>query len=1000
MKHFIAIFLFFFCSLLMTASAQQPAGSSIISKLRFESSSYENQDNQIHQGIQKGTAKSDLYFESSPSWDWERSFGGAGIDAGKDVVTDSESMIYVVGDFSGTTDFGGTELTSEGKRDLFVAKYGPDGTLVWIKQGSAGEYSSVEGFCIFIQNEDLYITGYYNGDQLSLGGYTSDLFGLSDIFIAKLNTSGEFTWLENFGFEQGNLVGLKIAADADQNVYVSGSTNGSVAFRHPSVLVKFDPNGKYIWHNERISSINDIGINNNHLYMAGAVGSPDYFGDTLLSPNNYNDAFLAKSDLDGNILWAVMGNRDEGEFGDSWATDITFDNQDHIYMGGHFRAQVTFGIYMLNALMIDMFITKVDADGEFLWATSSSDGAELDLADVIVDNDQYPCAIGSFRSKAGFGDFYFETDYRSCYYVRFDPESNVISAGEISYKSANFCNQGSGNMIITGTSGHEFFFSEISNTGSQVWYQVAEGIWGEASIAALEAFDKNEFYSHGNMVGFVDLFGTVYTLDENSSFIAKHNRQGDVLWIEIFEGGEADYFLMGNNLTIDRAHHCLYAFGDFDEYIIVGPELLESEDEDGSLYFTKYSLVGDFQWVKQYPKGQLRFNSVDTDMEGNVLLGGIFRGQIQIEDIILTTSHANDDDPLIIKYNAAGELIWAKHIKGSYVEYMGLVSADGEDNIYLATESLSDTLFFSDEDYVLLNDNIGHTTLAKYDHESNLLWAKVLTYSPIPSGAWYNWPVNIISDEAGSCYMTGWHGDSTYFDDIMLHNPNFDYNHFVAKINPNGDVAWANSIWLQGYDMNYNEMGLDHEGNCYIMSEIKDTVIMNGNIIVNRGPDDSYIARYSSEGELNWVKIINSRIAGVHSSGIAVCDTNDLFIGGYFSDLIYFDDDQLFSKSTGGFLAHLSTQTGPHAIQEYVSETKRIQVYPNPTTGLLFISVEGEAGPMQIEVIDIRGQMILKEDILHPGNPHITDLGNLAEGIYLVRVRSGDSESSFKVLLR
>src|SRR5262245_35466721 len=65
---------------------------------------------------------------------WIRSAGGPGDDFARGIAVDGAGNTFLTGDFEGTCSFGNTNVTSNGGRDLFLAKYDQQGDLLWVRQ--------------------------------------------------------------------------------------------------------------------------------------------------------------------------------------------------------------------------------------------------------------------------------------------------------------------------------------------------------------------------------------------------------------------------------------------------------------------------------------------------------------------------------------------------------------------------------------------------------------------------------------------------------------------------------------------------------------------------------------------------------------------------------------------------------------------------------------------------------------------------------------------------
>ena len=70
-----------------------------------------------------------------PTWQWVKSGGGTGSDAGTSITVDVNGNIYVTARFSGTSLFGSSLLTSAGASDVMVARYNSNGAILWAVRG-------------------------------------------------------------------------------------------------------------------------------------------------------------------------------------------------------------------------------------------------------------------------------------------------------------------------------------------------------------------------------------------------------------------------------------------------------------------------------------------------------------------------------------------------------------------------------------------------------------------------------------------------------------------------------------------------------------------------------------------------------------------------------------------------------------------------------------------------------------------------------------------------
>ncbi|MFA7028830.1 MAG: SBBP repeat-containing protein, partial [Candidatus Cloacimonadaceae bacterium] len=216
-------------------------------------------------------------------WQWAKQAGGTDYDFGQDIAIDSSGNSYITGYFPGNASFGTTELTSSGGIDIFVAKLDSDGNWLWAQK--AGGTSDDGGYSIAIDSSgNSYVTGYFHSTA-SFGNITLTSSGSYDIFVAKLDSNGNWLWAKKAGGTSDDY-GYSITIDFSGNSYVTG-----------------------------------------YFYSTAS------FGTTTLTSSGDCDIFVAKMDSSGNWLWAKKAG---GTYSDEgWG--IAIDSSGNSYVTGYFE---------------------------------------------------------------------------------------------------------------------------------------------------------------------------------------------------------------------------------------------------------------------------------------------------------------------------------------------------------------------------------------------------------------------------------------------------------------------------------------------------------------------------------------------------------------------------------------------------------------------------------------------------------------------------------------
>jgi len=172
---------------------------------------------------------------------WAKRAGGTGWDEGCGTTTLSANSTVATGKFADSATFGlgepnQTVLSSAGGHDIFVARYNPDGTLVWAKQagGIYGYYNKDVGEEITtLSDNSTVITGNFtNFATFGLGepNQTVLLGGGGDIFVARYNSNGTLSWAKSAGGIDGGGVGFGITTLSDNSTVATGEFAYSAVF--------------------------------------------------------------------------------------------------------------------------------------------------------------------------------------------------------------------------------------------------------------------------------------------------------------------------------------------------------------------------------------------------------------------------------------------------------------------------------------------------------------------------------------------------------------------------------------------------------------------------------------------------------------------------------------------------------------------------------------------------------------------------------------------------
>ncbi|RLD67936.1 MAG: hypothetical protein DRI95_03970 [Bacteroidetes bacterium] len=302
-----------------------------------------------------------------------------------------------------------------------------------------------------------------------------------------------------------------------------------------------------------------------------------------------------------------------------------------------------------------------------------------------------------------------------------------------------------------------------------------------------------------------------------------------------------------------------------------------ASNENGIAYSEQQEITmltpesGDYIWARNYGKNNVDYGEkIWIDASGNTYLTGTFKSAtITFGDY--TLNNTGEDDIFLVKFDANGNVLWARSAEGANFDFVSGITGDASGNVYL-TGSSGNITFGS---YSL---TIISMFLVKYDSSGNVQWAKGFNNNPSEG---------IACDASGNIFMTGY-GDAANFTSKKTLRTKWVglYNIFVAKFNSSGDISWAKNIGVTTFGSGlflYADLCVDPGGNVYATGNFFGNMVVNGvHTLTNSGGADIYIVKYDNDGNYSW----SGKAGGSGNDyGISICSSTagDIYLTGNYS---------------------------------------------------------------------------------------------------------------------
>jgi len=393
-----------------------------------ESVTNENENNTI-EFVSAGDYIPRIPVATAPEFSWNPFLGGSGPDMGLGIAMDGDGSIYISG-YSGAT-WGSPVREFSGSSDAFVAKLDRGSNLIWNTfLGGTNDNSGDSGHAIAV---DIHGNVYVTGQSLATwGSPVREFSGSGDAFVAKLDSSGNLIWHTFLGGSGLDDV-WDIAVTAIGNVYLAGESHATwgspvQAYYNETgdvdgFAAMLNSSGNLVWNTFLGGGGDDYGWGiaadgSGNVYINGESSAT--WGSPVRAYTGDNDAFIAKIDSSGSLIW----NTFLGANGWDRGYGLAVDSENNVFLTG--RSYATWGspvqAYTSNN---DAFVAKLDNSGSLIWNTFLGENGYDQGRDVAVDGNGN-VYIGGVSGNTWGAPVRAYTSYNDAFVAKLDNNGSLI----------------------------------------------------------------------------------------------------------------------------------------------------------------------------------------------------------------------------------------------------------------------------------------------------------------------------------------------------------------------------------------------------------------------------------------------------------------------------------------------------------------------------------------------------------------------------------------------
>ncbi|QMU29533.1 FlgD immunoglobulin-like domain containing protein [Adhaeribacter radiodurans] len=654
---------------------------------------------------------------------WDKSFGGNKSDNLNAIVATTDGG-YLLGGFSSSENSGDKSQNSQGYEDYWIIKTNATGSKLWDKRfgGTNADHLTA----LLAAPDGGYLLGGYSRsgrtrDKSENGG------GVEDYWVIKIDSLGNKLWDKTFGgIYTDKLSAMVLTLDGgyllggSSNSRTSEDPNGVVKGYSDYWVIKIDATGNKIWDKtyggDYIDDINSLLPTPDGGYLLGGSSGSNKSGDKSEANKGFfytPDYWLVKIDGTGKKLWDKTYG---GESDDNLKSLIQTPDGGYL-LGGSSSSNAGADKSENSRGSNDYWVVKIDKEGIKLWDKTYGGNQDDNLTTLLPHaGSGYILAGSSFSDKGAEksedtrkmeGQFRNSTDY---WIVKINENGEKDWDKTIGGSNGDNLTTAVigvlGNYVLGGYSWSDIGADKSEPTLDKTYAGLNES--GDYWIVNLEIKDNqlletawNMRYGGSGTDNFTSLIQTPdggylsggYTNSGNNGdksqnsqgkndyWIVKSDKNGKKLWDKRY-GGNEDDFLNRIIQTMDGG------------YLLAGSSLSgksgdKSEASKGNrdFWLVKIDKQGTKEWDKSFGgSGYDELKKVVQLSNGNYIMAGSSNSPASGDK---SQDSQGGTDYWIVKINATGDKIWDKRFGGNLDETLGSFSLTSNNSILLGGTSLS-----------------------------------------------------------------------------------------------------------------------------------------------------------------------------------------------------------------------------------------------------------------------------------------------------------------------
>lgn len=302
---------------------------------------------------------------------------------------------------------------------------------------------------------------------------------------------------------------------------------------------------------------------------------------------------------------------------------------------------------------------------------------------------------------------------------------------------------------------------------------------------------------------------------------------------------------------------------------------------------------GSFAWRVDYTD-YIQPKDIGVTNGMMIYVTGVYYGTVSLNTA--TLNHIGLDDIFILKLSAIdGAEIWAKRAGGIANDRPSTLETHGENFILIGSTDGSANFGNDATTHNVVATLFNDAFIVKYDTDGNVLWHNRIGGNSDDIGR------DVTIDNQGNVYLSGTYGGLQLTVDNYTNTTEDPEGSgrdiFIAKFNVNGVLIWLKHAGRTNVDDNsFIAISANNSGNCFVTGSYQKCVNFGTNELTTVGKTDVFVAKYDSEGNIDWVTKGGGADNDVPLAILTIA--NKTYITGAFKQAATFGGTQLIGATT------------------------------------------------------------------------------------------------------